>query len=74
MAAVRRRKVRGPGKVAGKDTLQFSFKDSFDNSGTGTIKRAGDDIIVSMKTAHVAEARCLVFYGENMRLKRSGKK
>jgi hypothetical protein len=65
---------QGPAKVTGKDTLQFNFKDSFNNSGTGTIKRAGDDIILTIKPAHVADARCLVFYGENMRLKRSGKK
>jgi hypothetical protein len=64
---------QGPAKIAG-DTLQFKFEDSFSNSGTGTITRAGDDIIVSMKTTHVAEARCLAFYGQNMRLKRVGKK
>jgi hypothetical protein len=61
----------GPAKVAGKDTLTFKWEDS---SGTGTIKRAGNDIILSMKPTHVAEARCLVFYRENMRLKPAGKK
>jgi hypothetical protein len=65
---------QGPANVSGKDMLTFKFEDSFGNSGTGTIKRAGSDIIVSMKTAHVAEPRCLVFYRENMRLKASGKK
>jgi hypothetical protein len=65
---------QGPAKVTGKDTLQFKFEDSFGNSGTGTITRAGDDIIVSMKTSHVADPRCLAFYGQNMHLKRSGKK
>ena len=34
----------------------------------------GDDIIVSIKPTHVAEARCLVFYRQNMRLKRVSKK
>jgi hypothetical protein len=65
---------QGPAKISGKETLEFKFEDSFSNSGTGTIKRVGNDIIVSMKTTHVAEARCLVFYGDNMRLKRVGKK
>jgi hypothetical protein len=60
---------QGPAKVSG-NTLQFKFEDSFGNTGTGTITRAGDDIIVSMKTTHVAEARCLAFYGQNMQLKR----
>jgi hypothetical protein len=63
---------QGPAKVSG-NTLQFKFEDSFGNTGTGTITRTGDDIIVSMKTSHVAEARCLAFYGQNMRLKRARK-
>lgn len=65
--------AEGPGKVSG-NTLQFSFKDTFGNSGTGTITPAGDDIIVALKPAHVAEARCLVFYKQNIRLKRVSKK
>jgi len=64
---------QGPAKISG-NTLQFKFEDSFGNSGIGTITRAGDDIILSMKTAHVADARCLAFYGQNMRLKRIAKK
>jgi hypothetical protein len=64
---------QGPAKVSG-NTLQFRFEDSFSNSGTGTITRAGDDIILSMRTTHVADPRCLAFYGQNMRLKRIGKK
>ena len=63
---------QGPAKVSG-NTLQFKFEDSFGNTGTGTITRAGDGIIVSMKTSHVADARCLAFYGQNMRLKRMRK-
>jgi hypothetical protein len=65
---------QGTAKISGKDTLTFKFEDSFSNSGTGTIKRAGNDIILSMKTTHVAEPRCMVFYGDNMLLKRAGKK
>ncbi len=54
----------GSAKITGKNT------DSFNNSGTGTIIRAGDGINVSMKTTRVVDSRCLVFYGQNMRLKR----
>jgi hypothetical protein len=59
----------GTGKITPKDTVEFTFEDSFSNTGTGIISRAGKDIIVSMKMANVAEPRCLPFYGENMRLK-----
>ena len=60
---------QGPAKVSG-NTLQFKFEDSFGNTGTGTITRAGNDIIVSMNPTQVKEPRCLAFYGKNMRLKR----
>jgi hypothetical protein len=60
----------GQAKITGKNKLAFNWEDSFQNSGTGTITRAGDGIVVSMKTTHVVESRCLVFYGQNMRLKR----
>jgi hypothetical protein len=65
--------AEGPAKVSG-DTLTFSFKDTFDNAGSGTITRAGDEIIVSINPTHVAEPRCLGFYGKNIRLKRVAKK
>jgi len=60
----------GQAKVTGSGTLQFKWEDSFKNSGTGTITRAGKDIVVSMNTTRVVDSRCLVFYGNNMRLKR----
>ena len=60
----------GQAKITGKNKLEFKWEDSFNNSGTGTITHTGDGIVVSMKTTHVAEPRCLVFYGQNMRLKR----
>jgi len=63
----------GAGKVNG-NAAQFAWKDSFGNTGTGTINLAGDDIVVSMKTVHVADPRCLAFYRDNMKLKRVGKK
>jgi hypothetical protein len=58
------------GHVTGKGTVEFKFEDSFNNSGTGTITRAGDDVILSMKMTHVADSRCLPFYPDNLRLKR----
>jgi hypothetical protein len=63
----------GQANITDKNTLQFNWEDSFGNSGVGTIKRAGKDVIVSMKTTHVIDSRSLMFYGENMRLKRVNK-
>ena len=63
----------GAGKVNG-NAAEFTWKDSEGNTGTGTLNLAGDDIIVSMKTVHVADPRCLAFYREKMKLKRIGKK
>ena len=65
--------AEGPATVSG-NTITFKFTDTFENSGTGTITRSGNDIIVSINPTHVAEARCLAFYGKNMRLKRVAKK
>ena len=58
----------GPAKVAGKDTLSFTFTDTAGNAGTGTIKRAGNDVIISVHAMRVANRSCLVFYGEDIRL------
>jgi len=63
----------GEAKITGNNTLEFKWEDSFNNLGTGTIKRAGDMIIVSMKTTRVMDERCLSFYGDSMRLKRAKK-
>ena len=63
----------GPATVSGT-MLTFKFKDSFGNTGTGTITRAGNDVLVSINPTHVVEPRCLGFYGKNMRLKRAAKK
>ena len=62
----------GAGKVNG-NTAQFTWKDSNGNTGTGTINLAADGIVVSMKPIHVVDSRCLVFYRDNMKLKRIGK-
>jgi hypothetical protein len=61
---------QGPAKIAGNGTLDFKWEDSFKNSGTGSIMRTGDGVTVSMKTTRVVDSRCLVFYGQNIRLKR----
>ena len=60
----------GSAKVTSKNTLEFRWEDSFNNSGTGTITRAREGVKVSMKTTRVVDSRCLVFYGQDMRLKR----
>jgi hypothetical protein len=64
--------AQGPATVSG-NTVAFKFKDSFDNSGTGTITRTGNEILVTLNPTHVVEPRCLAFYGKNMRLKRATK-
>jgi hypothetical protein len=64
----------GIGKVTNKGTVEFKFDDTSKNLGTGTITRAGDDLIVSLKTTRVADPRCLEFYRQNIRLKPAGKK
>jgi hypothetical protein len=63
--------ANGKGEANG-EMVTFKWEDSFHNSGTGTIKRAGKDVILSLKATHVEDARCLEFYLENMRLKRAG--
>ena len=60
----------GQARITGKNTLEFKWEDSLENSGTGTLMRIGDGINVSMKTTRVVDSRCLAFYGQNMRLKR----
>ena len=57
-----------------KDTLEFTFQDSCKNSGSGTITRAGNDIIVDFIFANAVDKGCLDFYGRNMHLKRAARK
>ena len=62
--------AEGPARVSG-NTLTFKWEDSFKNSGTGTMTRRGNDmVVVSIDATHVADPRCLPFYGSNIRLKR----
>jgi uncharacterized protein with beta-barrel porin domain len=66
--------AEGSGKIAGKGTLKFAFQDNHHNAGIGTITRAGDDVIVSLKATRVADPKCVVFYRDNIRLKPMRKK
>ena len=59
----------GPARVVDKNTLKFTFTDSANNAGVGTIKRVGDGVLISIKPTRVADPRCVIFYGENIRLK-----
>ena len=61
--------INATGTVTGKGTVEFKFTDDLKNSGSGTIRRAGADMLVSIKATRVADSRCLQFYLENMRLK-----
>jgi hypothetical protein len=64
----------GPAKAVDKNTLKSTFTDSANSAGTGTIKRAGEDVIVSIKSARVADPRCIVFYSASIRLKPAGRR
>ncbi len=65
--------ANGKGKITGKGSVEFTWEDSFKNSGTGSIKKSGSDVILSIKTPHAADQRCLHFYSGNIRLKPAGK-
>lgn len=62
------------GKVSGKGTVEFKFVDSDGNSGAGTIARAGNDVVVSIKATTVRDKRALVFYRDGIRLTPANKK
>src|ERR1700676_3860409 len=46
----------GSGKITSKGTVDFAFKDSDGNAGMGTITRAGNDIVVSVKATKVGDS------------------
>ena len=58
----------GPAQAVDAKTLKFTFVDSANNSGTGTIKRVSDGVIVTLKTTRIADPKCIVFYKEDIRL------
>jgi hypothetical protein len=62
--------AQGMARTIGKDKLQFSFRDSEGNAGNGTITRAGDGLLVSLKATKVAKQDCTKFYRDSIRLKR----
>ena len=66
--------AQGAAKIVDQQTLQFRFEDNFRNAGIGTIKRSADDVILSIKTTRVGNKEAAMFYGENMQLKRVGKR
>jgi hypothetical protein len=61
--------INATGVVSG-GSVQFKFQDDLKNAGTGTITRAGDDMVVSIKATKVVDPRCLQFYKQGLRLKR----
>jgi hypothetical protein len=63
--------ARGTGKLTGKGAVEFTFRDSSSNAGSGTISRGGDTLAVSLTVSRSADARCLEFYRQNIRLKRT---
>jgi len=63
----------GTGKASGNHA-QFTWKDSHNNSGIGTITPAGDDLVLSLKATKLSDSRCAPFYRESIKLKRLGKK
>lgn len=62
------------GKVTAKGTVEFKFVDSDGNAGSGTIARAGDAVVVSIKATTVRDQRALVFYRDGIRLAPANKK
>jgi hypothetical protein len=62
--------AQGTGKVT-NGAVEFTFQDSSRNSGSGTVTKAGDQVAVSIKVTRAADARCLEFYKQGIRLKKT---
>jgi hypothetical protein len=54
----------GYGKLNARGALELTWTDSFDNTGTATLRRDGKGFRLSMKTEKVTDPRAIVFYGE----------
>jgi hypothetical protein len=53
----------GKGQIKGH-ILTFTFKDSFDNEGTGSLELSKGGYHLKLEATKVAEPRCLRFYGD----------
>src|SRR6185295_13016067 len=62
--------INATGNVTSKGVVEFKFQDDLKNSGNGSITKAGEDVVLSIKPTRVADSRAMPFYGQNMRLKR----
>jgi len=65
--------AQGMATASGKDKLQFSFRDNQWNSGSGTITRSGEQLVVSLKATKMANPGCAKFYRDNIRVQRMKK-
>jgi hypothetical protein len=63
----------GEGTLNAKGELEFKWTDTFDNAGTGTLRRDGKLYHLTLKPTKVAEPRAMVFYGD-LTLKRTSTK
>ena len=61
----------GSARAVDHNTLQLSFTDTANNGGTWRIKCVDDGVIISIIPTRVADSRCMVFYRENIPLKRA---
>jgi hypothetical protein len=63
----------GKGDVDAHGTLQFKFKDSFANEGTGTLTSSADGYHLKMDPTTTVDPRAVRFYGDVLLKKTSGK-
>ncbi|HEY0256775.1 MAG TPA: hypothetical protein VGC39_04965 [Candidatus Methylacidiphilales bacterium] len=63
----------GQGKINSRGILSFTFKDSFDNEGSGTFESRKDGYHLHLNATKVVEPRPLRFYGDLLLKKTSGK-
>lgn len=63
----------GHGKIDAGGVLSFTFKDSFDNEGSGTFESKKDGYHLHLNVTKVIEPRPLRFYGDVLLKKTSSK-
>ena len=54
----------GKGRLNPRGELEFKFSDSFENTGSATLRRDGKSFRLSMEMTKVVEPRAVVFYGD----------